>query len=202
MKTESMSRGRVLLAFLLAVLMLLSCASALGEAGPGKKDYSDFTLTWPANSYLKDGVKEEGQVMFTVLPDYDASSNAHPNLNAVWSKEVLDYSTLTDDILVSVAEQSLNNYLSTIEAQAFIVENSKVVMAEMTTLSGKTAYTYMYAMDVDYSKLGLDLKASIFSKQYLVSDPSFKTYFFVLRAFDEAGINKLDNILHECIVFK
>ncbi len=202
MKTESMSRGRALLGFLLAILMLLSCASALGEAGPGSKDYGDFTLTWPANSYLQDGTKADGQVLFTVFPDYDASANAHPNLNGSWSSSLLDYSLLTDDILVLAAQESLNNNLSAMEAQGLSVENAKVIMAEITTLSGKKAYSYMYAMDVDYSKLGLDLKASIFSKQYLVSDPSFKSYAFTLTAFDETGINKLDSILHECITFK
>ncbi len=202
MNKNFLSRGKSLLGLLLAVMMMLSCASALGEAGPGTKEFDDMIVTWPENSYLQVGTKEAGQVLFTIFPDYDASSQAHPNLNCAWSSEVLDFSILTDDLLIPVAESMISQAQAALEAQNLVVENIKVVSAEMTEVSGKKAYSYMYSMDLDYSKLGIDMKANIYSKQYIISDETLKTYTFTLTSYGEGSIPALEKLLADSVVFK
>ncbi len=196
------SRGKALPGVLLALLILLSCALALGEPGPGQRDCGDFILTFPAGSHLQEGAGQEGQPLFTLFPDYDASSFPHANLNCVRSAEVRDFSGLSNDQMVSLAEAGLAPILAGLEAQKLIVENMKVVSVGLTSLSGKTAFACTYSMDVDYLNLERDTKLTVFSRQYFLSDPSFKTYAFTLTAPDVAGINKLENILRECVVFK
>ncbi len=202
MNKNFLSRGKSLLGLLLAVMLMLSCASALGEAGPGTKEFDDMFVTWPEKSFLQVGTKEAGQLLFTIFPDYDASSQTHPNLNCAWSGELLDFSILTDDMLVPVAESMISQAKSALEAQNLIVDNIKVVSAEMSEVSGKRAYSYMYSMDLDYSKLGFELQANIYSKQYIISDETLKTYTFTLTSYGEESIPALEKLLADSVVFK
>ncbi len=194
------NRGRALPGFLLALLILLSCACALGEPGPGQKDYGDFTLTFPAGCHLQEGL--EGEALFTLFPEYDAASLAHANLNCVRSSEVRDFSGLAKDQLLSLAEAEAPRLQAAMEAQGLIVENMKAVSAELTSLNGKTALACAYAMDVDYSKLGREMKPALFIKQYILSDSSLKTCVFTLTGFSEKEIKSLDRLLQECVAFK
>lgn len=202
MNKNTISRGKALLGLLLAVMMILSCASALGEAGPGTKEFDDMIVTWPENSYIQVGTKAVGEILFTIFPDYDNDSETHPNLNCAWSSEVVDFSILTDDLLVPVAESMISQAKSALEAQNIIVESMKVVSAEMAEVGGKKAYSYTYSSDLDYSKLGMELKANVYSKIYLVSDENLKSYNFTLTSFGDESIPALDQLLQDSVTFK
>ena len=165
-------------------LMLLLPALAVGESG-STVDFGDFTLTVQPGDYLEQDVKADGNVMFTLLPDYDENNSFHPNVNCTWTAEAL--SSMDDAQAQEFAQSVLTNTAAALEDMGVVVTDPMVLSAAYDADS--FSYTLIQSMAVDYAPAGVDLQMELVQMQMYFCPGTFDgTYIFTFTA---SGIDKL-----------
>ncbi|MBE5778872.1 MAG: hypothetical protein E7331_06015 [Clostridiales bacterium] len=85
-----MKKVSLLLAALLVVLCMMPAASLaenliFGDIDGEVLDFDAFTLTLSNGDICQMGEKQHGALWATIYPEYDPSSQTHPNMNIIWS---------------------------------------------------------------------------------------------------------------------
>lgn len=164
-----------LLSVLLALVLMLGCASVLAEATPAESsletfDFGDFTMTFDADMVGEiSDEKVENQVYFQLFPFYDENSAFNPTINCVWNSAVEDLTQIDANEFAAAVMQAM---LAQYEAMGLKAENALILMAVPDEQDGKYAISYL----AQYTLEG----TTLYMMQAVVSDAAFGTYTFTV----------------------
>ena len=138
------------------------------------------------------GEKVNNLIYFTLFESYDPNASFNPSLNCVWTDAYTDFSAMDLGAYVSAIVQLSIESLS---AAGVIAENPVLLTTDTADLNGKTAYLAAYSYDADYSQLGVDYQATLYTLQTYVSDEAMGTYTFTITTDDLNNIVNLDALM-------
>lgn len=186
-----------LLALLLSLLLLLPAVS-LGESETYTVDFDDFILTVSSDDIIQKGQKTEGGVVFMLYPNYDEAAISHPNISSAWTAEGLDgVTTVTAPIF---GAQVLQGIVDNLAAQNVIISNSQVLDAQFDEETG--SLTLVFAMDADYSGMGVDVQLAMYMVQVYIPLGEKGTYVFAITSDTMEGADALLTYLGDNLAFK
>ncbi|MDO4837907.1 MAG: hypothetical protein Q4B32_05890 [Clostridia bacterium] len=171
-------------ACLMALILLVSCMTALADDDLETFNFGDFSMTFDAGMYGNTYDKTDGQVWFMLYPDYDASATAHPNINVVWSETVQDLTAVDPAVY---AENVQEDIVTQVSGESVTIENTSVLSAALTELNGKTALCAHCYYEVE--------GYAVYMLQYVVSDEAFGSYIFTASYNDPAQQDTMTTIL-------
>lgn len=179
-----------LLSVLLALVLMLGCASALAEATPAESnletfEFDGFTMTFDADMIGEIYDKAENQVYFQLFPFYDENAAFNSNINCVWNPAVEDLTKIDANVFAAAVMQAMP---AQYEAMGLKVENAKVLLAQPDEQDGKYAISYMAQYDLE----GITL----YMMQAVVSDAAFGTYSFTVTFADLTQADALTEIVN------
>ena len=101
-----------LLSVLLALVLMLGCASVLAEATPAESnlqtfDFGDFTMTLDPDMPGDLFDKVENQVYFQLFPFYDENAAFNSNINCVWNPAVEDLTKIDANVFAAAVMQAM-----------------------------------------------------------------------------------------------
>ncbi|MDO4385375.1 MAG: hypothetical protein Q4E18_05180 [Clostridia bacterium] len=179
-----------LLSVLLALVLMLGCASALAEATPAESnletfEFDGFTMTFDADMIGEIYDKVENQVYFQLFPFYDENAAFNSNINCVWNSAVEDLTQIDANAFASAVLQAM---LPQFEAMGLKAENEKILLATPDEQDGKYAISYLAQYDLEGTTL--------YMMQAVVSDAAFGTYTFTVTFADPTQVDALGEIMN------
>ena len=179
-----------LLSVLLALVLMLGCASVLAEATPAESnlqiiDFGDFTMTLDPDMPGDLFDKAENQVYFQLFPFYDENAAFNPNINCVWNSAVEDLTQIDANEFATAVMQAM---LAQYEAMGLKAENALILMATPDEQDGKYALSYL----AQYTLEG----TTLYMMQAVVSDAAFGTYTFTVTFTDPTQVDALTEIVN------
>jgi len=179
-----------LLSVLLALVLMLGCASVLAEATPAESnletfEFDGFTMTFDADMIGEIYDKAENQVYFQLFPFYDENAAFTPNINCVWNSAVEDLTQVDANAFAAAVMQAM---LAQYEAMGLKAENAKVLLAQPDEQDGKYAISYLAQYDIEGTTL--------YMMQAVVSDAAFGTYTFTVTFADLMQADALTEIVN------
>lgn len=184
---------RKLLTLLLALLMLTCTAFAEDADELMALDFEDFTI-----AIRKDAVGtgtdtiEDNVPFLMVYQDYDPEAVFNKGMNIVWTEDVLDLSNADPKAYVN---EILNYSVQEYSAIGLGVDNVRIYEAEIDALDEKDVLSYIYSMDLDYTPLGFDYQATLYTLQASVPLKGVGTYTFTVTTDDLENSQELIDIV-------
>lgn len=185
---------RKLLAFLLAVMMVLSCAAMAENADEMMAlEYPDFTLAMRKDAVGTTTDTIENNIPFlTVYQDYDAASIFNKSINIRWTEDTLDLDSFEAKnyalAMLEIMQQQSGNV-------GIEVSNPMLYTAEVQELDGMRVLSCMYSLTMDYNPLGVDFKANIITFQAVMPLEGKGTYTFTITTDDMENSSELFDIM-------
>lgn len=186
-----------LIALLLTLALLLPAVS-LGESETYTVDFDDFILTVSSDDIIQKGTKTEGGVVFMLYPDYDETSTSHPNISSAWTAEGLDGIDATTAPLFGA--QVLQGIVDGLSAQNIVVTNNQLLDAQLDEETG--SLTLAFAMDADYSGMGVDVQLAMYMVQVYIPLGEKGTYVFAITSDTMEGADAMLTYLGDNLAFK
>lgn len=129
-----------LLSVLLALVLMLGCASVFAEATPAESnletfEFDGFTMTFDADMAGEIYDKAENQVYFQLFPFYDENAAFNSNINCVWNPAVEDLTKIDANVFAAAVMQAMP---AQYETMGLKVENAKVLLAQPTSRTAST----------------------------------------------------------------
>lgn len=186
-----------LIALLLTLILLLPAVS-LGESETYTVDFDDFILTVSSDDILQKGQKTEGGTIFMLYPNYDEAATSHPNISSAWTAEVLE--GVTDVTAPIFGTQVLQGIVDGLSAQNIAVTNGQLLDAQFDEEAG--SLTLAFAMDADYSGMGVDVQLAMYMVQVYIPLGEKGTYVFAITHDTMEGVDALLTYLGDNLAFK
>lgn len=166
---------KTLIALLLALTLVLSCAAALAEAAPAYEpiDYGDFSMAIDPNMFKQEGEKADNQIMFILYPAYNETGDSSTNFNVVWTDGYADVTTQSTD-KDALKEALLPDITAEYEKNGLELVSFDILSLELTKLGERDAMATIMSSVIQYN--GQEI--SLIQAQAVVSDESFGTYTF------------------------
>lgn len=188
-----------LIALVLCLALFLP-ALALAEAAATEPatypvDFGDFTMTLKETDLYQQGVKQDGQVMAQIYPDYDENAMFTNNLGIGWLKD--DYGVyLSQTDPAEFAQSLVDEAVAQFAGIGLICDNAQVHEA----VYADDVMSITYSVDVDYTPMGIDLCVTLWQQQIYLCDTEWGTYFFTMTAASMEELDIMDYYL-DSIVF-
>ena len=185
---------------LIALIVFSLALAAVGALAAGvnntRHDFGDFSLMFPDDEVLQMDEKTSGEVYFSILSPSTSASDFTNNLNCVWGPEKFDLSGVNPQLLLDSQMAGIEGQF---EAYGIALTNLNGIRAERIGLGGRDAVILAYSYDVDYTGMGIDLKASLICMSVMVSDPAFGNYTFTITSTNQAGLEEFSTVLDSLI---
>jgi len=183
---------------LLLTMMLLLPAVSLGESETYTVDFDDFILTVSSDDIIQKGQKTEGGVVFMLYPAYDETAVSHPNISSAWTAESLE--GIDDATAPLFGAQVLQSIVDGLSAQNIAVTNDQLLDAQFDEETG--SLTLAFAMDADYSGMGVDVQLAMYMVQVYIPLGEKGTYVFAITNDTMEGADAMLTYLGDNLSFK
>ncbi len=149
-------------------------------------DFGGFTMDIPADIQGQIVEPVSGQIFFQLYPDYNETESFHKNITCVWMDA---YEDLTQVDPAAFAQVGVTSALTSLRLQGIAIENEQILGAVLDEHEGKPAMSYVISMDADYTALGLDLKTTLYTAVFTISDENLGTYSFSINVTNPTDID-------------